>query len=77
MKLTDLFEYGKVVPGVNMPYYMTKDEIKKQAKKFGFDLDDNNVPPSYKKYKDDVRINPTANMNSGGEFYAKDGLPKK
>lgn len=55
MKLTDLFEFGKVVPGVNMPYYMTQNEIQKQAKKLGMETDANGKPKINLMYKNDVK----------------------
>ena len=36
---------GLVVPGVNMPAGMHKDEIRRQARKFGFKTNKNGVPP--------------------------------
>jgi hypothetical protein len=37
---------GLVVPGVNMPAGMHKDEIRRQARKFGFDVTAQGVPPT-------------------------------
>lgn len=77
MKLSDLFEYGKVVPGVNMPYYMTQNEIQKQAKKFGMETDADGRPKINLAFKDDKRFDPISNMNRDEAIFGKDGTLKK
>jgi len=49
MKLRELFEYGRVVKGVNTTADVGPDEIKKQAAKFGNTVDKDGRPPTLSK----------------------------
>ena len=67
-------EEGLVVPGVNMPSYMHKDEIKRQAAKFGFEVDDNGVPPVWTGYSSKTGAKDTVNKDKK-PLYKKNGIP--
>ena len=58
MKIRDIIGeaagVGLVVPGVNMPAGMHQDEIRRQARKFKFDVDKNGRPPVAKTNGSDV-----------------------
>lgn len=69
-------EEGLVVPGVNMPSYMHKDEIKRQAAKMGFDVDKNGVPPVWTGLNSKTNAKDTVNKAKKGQtFYGKNGKP--
>jgi hypothetical protein len=44
-ELTEAGGVGLVVPGVNMPAGIHTDEIKRQARKWGFKVSKHGVPP--------------------------------
>jgi hypothetical protein len=48
MKLTDLTEDGRIVPGVNTTVDVSAGEIKRQAKKFNNVVSDGGLPPTIK-----------------------------
>jgi hypothetical protein len=58
MKIRDIIGeaagVGLVVPGVNMPAGMHRDEIRRQAKKFKLRVDKNGRPPVAKTDGSDV-----------------------
>ena len=45
MKAYELFEYGRIVKGVNTTVDVGPNEIPKQAKKYGFKVDKDGRPP--------------------------------
>lgn len=49
MRLRELFEWGRIVKGVNTTDDVKTDEISRQAAKFGFDVDVDGRPPSLSK----------------------------
>lgn len=67
-------EEGLVVPGVNMPSYMHKDEIKRQAAKMGFDVDENGVPPVWTGLNSKTNAKDTV-IKDKNPFYGKNGTP--
>jgi len=49
MRLRELFEYGRIVKGVNTTVDVAPDEIKTQAAKFGNTVDKDGRPPTLSK----------------------------
>ena len=49
MKLRELFEYGRIVKGVNTTVDVGPNEIKTQAAKFGNSVDKDGRPPTLSK----------------------------
>ena len=49
MNLRQLYEYGRIVPGVNTTADVGPNEITKQAKKLGFKVDKDGRPPTLSK----------------------------
>ena len=69
-----LSEEGLVVKGVNMPNYMHKDEIRRQAAKLGFTTDENGIPPVWTGYGSTTGAKNTVNKDSH-PLYKKNGIP--
>lgn len=66
MKVNELLkEDGRIVKGVNTTVDVSTDEIKTQAKKFGFDVDKDGRPPVLKKQERGSSTNVLSNLGIG------------
>ncbi len=68
MKLRELFEYGRIVKGVNTTVDVGTDEIKKQAAKFGNTVDKDGRPATLSKKVRGSKTNVLFNLGESKQF---------
>lgn len=71
MRYRDLFEWGKIIPGVNATCDVQPGEIQRQGAKMGFALSPEGLPPIWTGFGHKTGAKDT--INKGQPFYDADG----
>src|SRR4051812_14455275 len=75
MRARDLFEWGKIIPGVNATPDVQPGEIKRQGAKMGFNLSPEGLPPVWTGFGHSTGAKDTP--NKGQKAYDDDGVNPK
>lgn len=71
MRYRDLFEWGKIVPGVNSTCDVSPGEIQRQGSKMGFNLSAEGLPPTWTGFGHQTGAKDT--IIKGQEYFDPDG----